>query len=62
VRAIRTYGLDQGPAVSIHIPGYRGRRWRHRLRYLYRKIRAGEAADLVDALINKAKYIWWFDV
>jgi hypothetical protein len=61
-RAINTYGLDPGPAVAIHIPGYRWRRWRHRLRYLQRKIRAGEAADLVNVLINKAKYIWWFDV
>ena len=61
-RAINTYGLDPGPAAAIHIPGYRWRRWRHRLRYLHRKIRAGEAADLVSVLINKAKYIWWFDV
>ena len=61
-RAINTYGLDPGPAVDIHIPGYRGRRWRHRLRYLKRKIQDGEAADLVNVFINKAKYIWWFDV
>jgi hypothetical protein len=30
--------------------------------YLHRKIRAGETADLVNVLINKAKYIWWFNV
>jgi hypothetical protein len=33
-----------------------------RIRYLHRKIRAGETADLVNVLINKAKYIRWFDV
>jgi hypothetical protein len=54
--------LGPGLATAIHIPGYRWPRWRHRLRYLHRKIRAGEAADLVNVLINKAKYIWWSDV
>ena len=61
-RAINTYGLDPGPAVTIRIPGYRWRRWRHRLRYLHRKIRDGETADLLNAAVNKAKYIWWFKV
>ncbi|MGB7589935.1 MAG: hypothetical protein WCD04_03775 [Terriglobia bacterium] len=34
----------------------------YRVRYLHRKIRAGETADLVNVLINKTKYTWWFDV
>jgi hypothetical protein len=29
---------------------------------LHRKIRDGEATDLLNVLINKAKYIWWFHV
>jgi hypothetical protein len=61
-RAINTYGLDPGPTAAIRIPGYRWRRWRHRFRYLHRKIRGGEATDLINVLINKAKYVWWFDV
>jgi len=61
-RAINAYGLDPGPASPIHIPGYRWRRWRHRLRYLHHKIRSGEAADLLNVFVNKAKYIWWFHV
>ena len=62
VRAINTYGVVAGPAVAIRIPGYRWRRWRHRLRYLHRKMRDREAVDLLNVLINKAKYIWWLDV
>ena len=58
-RAIKTYGLDPGPPAAIHIPGYRWRRWRHRLRFLRRAIQAGETAELANALINKAKYVWW---
>jgi hypothetical protein len=61
-RAINTYGLDPAPTAAIRIPGYRWRRWRHRFRYLHRKIRDGEATDLLNVLINKAKYIWWFHV
>jgi hypothetical protein len=61
-RAIKTYGLDPEPAAAIRIPGYRWRRWRHRFRYLRRKIGEGEGADLLNVLVNKAKYLWWFKV
>lgn len=59
-RQINTYGLDLDPKQRIEIPGYRARRWRHRARYLRRKIRDGEALDLLNVFLSKAKYAWWF--
>jgi hypothetical protein len=60
VQLIRRYGLDAGPKRKILIPGYRRRRWRHRLRYLEDKLRGGETAALWDAFVSKMKYLWWF--
>ncbi|MGO8731636.1 MAG: hypothetical protein ACLQVM_02460 [Terriglobia bacterium] len=61
-RAINTYGFDPRPAAAIHIPRYRWRRCRRLLRYPHRKIRAREAVDFLNVLINNTKYIWWVDV
>jgi hypothetical protein len=44
--SVPPFGLEKAPAC-----------WRHRLRYLHRKIRAGEAADVLNVFINKAKLI-----
>jgi hypothetical protein len=60
--AIRNDRENGGPKAEIVIPGYRARRWKHRTRYIRRKLRDGDVADLGRALHNKLKYLWWFGV
>jgi hypothetical protein len=57
--AIASDGSLPGPRVTVTIPGYRTRRWRHRARYIGQKIRAGEASDLGNVLVNKLRYLRW---
>ncbi len=57
--AIRSNSNPSGPKAELTIPGYRARRWRHRARYITRKIQAGEVGDLGNALLNKLKYLRW---
>lgn len=57
--AIRKHAAPADPAVEATIPGYRTRRWKHRARYISRKIRRGEAGDLGNAVVNKLKYLRW---
>ncbi len=57
--AIRRYGSPSATKVRVTVPGYRARRWKHRARYVMGKIRAGEAGELGNALVNKLKYIRW---
>jgi hypothetical protein len=54
---------DTAPAserTKIVMPGYRWRRYRHRARYVWGKVRAGEAWDLANTFVNKVKYAAWF--
>jgi hypothetical protein len=60
--AIRKYEGPADPAVEVTIPGYRMRRWKHRARYVWGKIRAGEAGDLSNAVLNKLKYLGWLQI
>ncbi len=56
---IAEYGLDPGPKREIVIPGYRWRRWYHRARYIGSRLRRGEVGDLLNAFVNKARYLRW---
>jgi hypothetical protein len=60
--AIRHDPNQEAAKADIVIPGYRTRRWRHRARYIRHKIRAGEAADLGNVLLNRLRYARWFGV
>jgi hypothetical protein len=61
-RAIHSYGTDARERELVCLPDYRSTRWKHRARYLTRKVRDGEYADLLAVSLSKLRYLRWFNL